>query len=199
MEQLEQKLSRLDAPSLLRDRSQLKPLQLLSEGGVEIAASGVTLVSLVSPHLDYFRKLIGAGTTVRLLLLDPSTTSWKAWHESQRVSTPEDTNIVLRTIEPLVREGKGIEVRLSPWNLPVSLVVVDASRDSGRMNVEFAFTSLSLPARPHMYLTKRSEPEWFEFFVGRFEYLWSISKPWTPASTNSAEPSHATDRDARGR
>lgn len=180
MDKIDRRLAKLDAPAILRDRSEMIPLERLAYGGDDIAACGISLISLIGPHRDYLASRIDKGAKFRLIVLDQASNAWKAWHEAQQIPNPEDVAITLRTLEPLVRCGKGIEVRLAPWHLPVSLVIVDGKRETGRMNVEVAFTALSLPRRPHMYLNRSADPEWFDFFLERFDYLWSISKVWTP-------------------
>jgi hypothetical protein len=185
VEKIEDSISSLGtAASLLRDRSELPSLRDLAGSGSEIAACGVTLVSIVGPSHDFLAARLAEGARIRLLLLDPNSAAYRAWHEAQRIATPEDTKITLRTLEPLVTAWKNIEVRLSPWHLPVSLVMVDSKQDAGRMIVEFAFTAISLPMRPHINLTRRREPQWFSFFDERFEYLWNKSSAWKPADFN---------------
>lgn len=165
----------------LHNRESLTPIEQLAAGATEILASGVTLVHLIGPRHDYFRKKLTEGVTLRFVVLDRETDAWRAWHEGQNIQTPEDIDITLRTLAPLFdRTDPGrIEVRFSRFTLPVSLVIADPGGE-GRMNVEFAFTGFSVHDRPHIYLTRHGSPEWFDFFVERFEYLWSLSKPWQP-------------------
>jgi hypothetical protein len=179
-EKIDQRLARLEAPQLLHDRSELMPIQQLSVGASEIVACGITLVSVVTPHHDFFASKLAQGVKLRFIILDPKCAAWQVWHESQRIATRGDVDATLETLAPLVRAGLDVEVRLAPFHLPVSLVIVDRALRTGRMTVEMTFTALSLPNRPHMYLTRAAWPTWFDFFAARFDYLWSISRVWEP-------------------
>src|ERR1044071_3024897 len=166
----------------LRNRYRLISVETLAAEASEIVAAGVTLVSLVTPRHDYFASRLRGGTSLRFMVLDRESNAWKAWHDGQQILTPEDLDLTLRTLAPLFHgeQRDKIEVRLSPFALPISLVIADPSQLTGRMNVEFAFTGFSIIDRPHLYLSKAGSPSWFEFFVGRFEYLWAKSRAWTP-------------------
>lgn len=168
-------------PPGLRNRESLIPIEQLAVGATEIRASGVTLVHLVGPRHDFFEKKLLEGVTLRFVILDRETDAWRAWHEGQTIRTPEDMDITLKTLEPLFERtypGK-IEVRLSRYIMPVSLVIADP-KGNGRMHVEFAFTGFSVHDRPHIHLTRADSAQWFDFFVARFEQLWSRSTPWQP-------------------
>ena len=183
VENIDKRLARLEAPPVLRDRSKLVNLEELALGVHELAACGPTLVSLLYQRYEYFLKKLDDGMKLRFVVLDPRSEAWKIWNDVEvEQRSPEDTNISLRTLAALMKhQTKGtIEVRLANFVLPSSLLIGDPSRDSGRMNVEFAFSGLSLPSRPHIHLTKAGSPEWFVFFVDRFEYIWNRSTPYTP-------------------
>lgn len=98
--------------------------------------------------------------------------------QGQRLTTPEDSSIVLRNLENLMKlRAKGkCELRISKRHLPFSLVFTDPKKSSGRMNVEILAPKVSLPSRPHVYLTKRDNEKWFDFFTAQFEQLWAESE-----------------------
>lgn len=174
-------LSGLKPPSEncpLRDRSELVRIEELARDATEIAAAGVTLISLTSDYYDFFEQKLTEGCTLRFLLLDPNSLAWKVWHQKQqqRITTPADSENSLKKLDGLMRAGLGdCQVRLSEAYLHFSLVMSDYTKDSGQMNVELLPFNVSLHYRPHFYLTKRENKKWFDFFRNQFESLWSKS------------------------
>lgn len=182
IDKIEGRLASLESPSVLRDRSAMVGLEEMAKGASTLDACGATLISLSLQRYDFFLEQLTAGKKMRFVVLDPASPAWKIWNDV-KFATPADIDTTLQTFGALMKEKtKGsIEVRLSSFVLPSSLLIGDGSDRKGRMNVEFAFSGTSLRSRPHVHLTRRSSPEWFEFFSDRFEELWKASKPYTPA------------------
>jgi len=179
---IERRLANLESPTVLRDRSSLTQMTAMAVGAKEIVACGITLVSLVPTHHDFWKEKLRRGVNLRFMMIDPDSIAWQSWCESQRTPSPGDLTFALNSLAPLLRESYPgqIEVRLSPQFLPVSIAGVDLGSDNGRMNVELVFTRTDLPNRPHVHLTKMASPQWFDFFAEIFEDLWTRSRPWIP-------------------
>lgn len=185
---IERRLANLEAPTILRDRSSLTQMTTMAVGAKDIAACGITLVSLVPTHHDFWKEKLRRGVNLRFMMVDPESIAWQSWCEAQRTPSPGDLTFALQSLASLLTEryaGK-IEVRLSPQFLPVSIAGVDFGTDSGRMNVELVFTRTDLPRRPHVHLTKIASPQWFDFFADIYEDLWARSRPWTPPTSPSS-------------
>lgn len=167
----------------LRDRSELVRIEELAHDAGEIAAAGVTLISLTNDYYDFFEEKLREGCKLRFLLLNPNSLAWKVWHQKQqqRITSPSDSENSLKKLDGLMRAGVGgCEVRLSEAYLHFSLVTSDYTKDSGRMNVELLPFNVSLHYRPHFYLTRREDKRWFDFFLNQFESLWSKSSDRVP-------------------
>jgi hypothetical protein len=182
VERIERHLSRLETPSVLRDRAELVKIDELAFGADELAACGATLFSLVPQQHDFLLKKLNAGMSMRFVVLDSKSPAWQIWNDVE-IPTPTDLDTTLKTFASLMNKhtAGNIEVRVAPFMLPSSLVIANTSQTTGRMNVEFAFNGVAtLPHRPHIYIARSSSPQWFEFFCDRFEKLWERSKPYTP-------------------
>jgi hypothetical protein len=163
--------------NMVRDRSQLVDIEEMAAGATEIAAAGITLVSIVTPRYDFFTQKAREGCKLRFLLLDPDSLAAQVWNSGQRIiTTSEDNATTLKTLQRLM-QNKGLkgkcEVRLTQFQLPFSIVITDPDKDQGRMNVEFLAYKTSLPRRPHIHLSRRESEKWFKFFSNQFEQLWS--------------------------
>jgi hypothetical protein len=183
VEKIEGRLARLEAPPVLHDRSKLVGLDEMTLGATELAACGATLISILYQRGPFFLQKLKDGMNLRFVVLDPKSEAWKTWNDvDPKNATPEDLDQSLKTLGALMKEqttGK-IEVHLAPFMLPSSLLIADVSRPNGRMNVEFAFSGLTLEERPHIHLTRAGSPKWFPFFANRFEYVWTHSTPYVP-------------------
>ena len=178
VEKIEDRLERLEKPSILRPRTDLVKLDVLTTGAKSLDACGATLVSLVPPQRDFLLKQLNAGMKMRFVVLDEKSLAWEVWNQVE-VPTPHDLETTLHTLSYIMKkkETGSIEVRVAPYVLPSSLVITD-----GQMNVEFAYNGglAELSSRPNIHIAKAISPQWFDFFRDRFEELWKASTPYTP-------------------
>lgn len=103
VDSIERRLANLEAPSVLRDRSSLTQMTTMAVGAKKIAACGITLVSLVPAHHDFWKEN-RRGVNLRFMMVDPDKIAWQAWCEAQRTPSPGDLTFAIQSLAPLLRE-----------------------------------------------------------------------------------------------
>ena len=189
LEKIEYQLSNLPSGSLLKPRTELPPLRERGRTASEIVMVGVSLISAVTPNLDFFEHKMKEGCRMRFLLLDPNSPSMATWNLMNKVPDSQaDIATTLKTLEVLLKSAKTnkskCEIRLSNTFLPFGLAAFDPSKDSGFMNVEYYTYKGTLGERPHIQLKRAKDAKWFEFYKSQYEQLWAEAVKWNPSSAS---------------
>jgi hypothetical protein len=186
---IEKQLQRftLSPPSGLRGRSELPSFRERGNSASEIIIVGVSLISAVTPNLDFFEQAMKSGCKIRFLLLDPASPAIQTWTMLSKFPDIQlDIRQTLKSLDILVQmkgETRGsCEVRLAPVFLPFGVAAFDPNKENGLMNVESLIYKGYLGDRPHILLTKAGDAKWFDFFKSQYEQLWDDSKIWTPTN-----------------
>jgi hypothetical protein len=187
-EDLSNKLSSAFLSKGFRDRSELHSFRDRGQFATEVVIVGVSLISAVRPHLDYFEGKMRAGCKLRFLLLDPESPSVVAWNLMSKISSAkQDIELTLGTLRILLKMEKTTagkcEVRLSQSALPFGIAAFDPSKELGSMTVELQTYKKTLGERPHIELIRQKDAHWFEFFESQYEQLWADSAVWTSSDT----------------
>jgi len=190
LEKIEDKLSNVSS-TYLKSRAELPTWKERGQTASEIFVVGVSLVSAVVPHLDFFEQKMKDGCRLRFLLLDPSSSAVQTWNMMNKVPNAKaDIELCLKSLEHLKRLEKTVkgkcEVRLAPVIPPFSAAIFDPSKDTGYINVEHPAYRKALGERPHFQLTRAGENRWFEFYKTQFEQLWTPSQKWEPPTTEGS-------------
>ncbi len=181
LERIHEAVLSIPKREMLRGRDQIVRIQDMAAGAREIAAAGISLISLVNPNITFYRRKLDAGCNMRFLLLDPTSQALETWDAMLPApTTAQDINSVLANLSTLLKhEAPGrCEVRLSRVYLPFSLVMVDPGLDTGRMTVEMHVYKMGTDERLHFILDQVGDRKWFDFFRGQFEDIWEDSRPW---------------------
>jgi len=171
--------------SVLRGRSELPSFQERGQAASEIVVVGISLITAVIPHLDFFEQKMKDGCTIRFLVLDPKSAAVQIWNVISKVPNVQgDIEQTLNSLEVLIEmeqtcRGK-CEVRLSNVFLPFGVAAFDPSKDTGLMNVEMFAYKRPLGDRPHFILRRAKDSKWFEFYKSQYEQLWADSVAWQP-------------------
>lgn len=171
------------SPPLLRGRSELVSFRERGQSASEIVVVGVSLVTAVSPYLDFFERKMEDGCRLRFLLLDPDSLAAQVWNATSKVPNVEaDIKQTLKSLRLLIQmeqacDGK-CEVRLSKVFLPFGLAAFDPGEDTGVMNVEMYTYKRTLGERSHFILTRAVNSKWFDFYRNQYEHLWADSTTW---------------------
>jgi hypothetical protein len=184
LEKIETKLSAFSREGELRDRSQLLLPEQMAQTASDIALIAVSGYAVIGSHLSFFEKKIEEGCKIRIILLDPKSPSLQTWNLLCKVTTTERDILTsldhLRGLMELERAQGRCEVRLSEVYAPFGIFAVNPSKDTGVMIVEFHTYRMTFESRPHVFLSRTQNRQWFDFYVGQFEQMWIDSGKWTP-------------------
>jgi hypothetical protein len=185
--QIEEQLNKIGQQSshFLRERSQLPSFHERGQSATEIVIVGVSAITAITPHLDFFEQKMRTGATLRFLLLDPENPSAQVFNLISKVPDVQaDIKQTLKSLNLLILmeqkfDGKCL-VRLSDVFLPFGLAAFDPGKDIGFMNIEMYAYKKTLGERPHFVLTQGKDKKWFDYYKSQYEQLWKNSKAWKP-------------------
>lgn len=170
--------------AFLQSRSDLKSLEEQTRTASEIIILAISGVSLIGPHFGLFTRKLQEGCRLRLILLDPESQAVNTWNLiAQYIATKREIEATLQQLSELTKSEryKGqCEVRLAPVFSPFSMVIIDSNKPTCRMVVEYHAFSTPVINRPHVQLTRVGNWNWFDFYMGQFEKVWSDAKSWYP-------------------
>jgi hypothetical protein len=175
----------VSADLLLRDRSDYNlPLEIRLQNAKEVCISGRSLIGFVTHYKSLFLKYARQGCKFRFLVNDPLNRDRDGKEIEQALT-------YLTEIQKQVTSQ--IEIYLSSATLSCSILMIDAQKDTGDIQVEFYIYQASESERPHINLSPRRDPKWYEFYRIQFETLWSNGRPYQEqASTQETTPKGET-------
>lgn len=184
LERLSTRLSHLPLGHTLRKRTDILAPVEHAQHASEICILVVHGTSVIPPYSGFYKKKLQAGCSFRVILLDPTVPALETWH---LLTGHRDSDHIIGTTLQALRElvelpeARGsCEVRLSQVYLPFSIFAANLTKETGSMNVEYHAYRRSIDERPHVHLTARDNPYWFEYYKQQFEDAWSDATPWTP-------------------
>jgi hypothetical protein len=165
--------------TVLRDRDAYGSFSELLDGTTELWMYAPTGVNVLLRHTaDIRRWMERRGTSARVVMLDPDSGALDATRLQLDQSTDFDSALQasLATVARL-DALEGFELKLLATNPGFSLVVLDPGRVGGRLIVEFhGFQDDSIGDRMHVEIHRSQSLHWFEYWVGRFEAIWSAAR-----------------------
>ncbi len=165
--------------TVLRDRDAYGSFSELLDGATELWMYAPTGVNVLLRHTaDIRRWMERRGTSARVVVLDPDSGALDATRLQLDQSTDFDSALQasLATVARLDALD-GLELRLLATNPGFSLVVLDPGGVGGRLIVEFhGFQDDSIGDRMHVEIQRSQSLHWFEYWVGRFEAIWSAAR-----------------------
>lgn len=185
LEGISERLDKLYARQSLLRRNDLPPMETTVERATEICIAAISGYSLITTYLGFFERKIREGCNIKIIILDPSSSSVLAWNQQNQISNAEpEIKASLSLLTHLVtlklpRGQKGrCEVRLLDTFLPFSLFGFDVNKKTGIIVTEFHVYRKPIDERPNVMLTQGDTPYWFSFYRDQFEKAWNDSKPW---------------------
>ncbi len=171
--------------TVLRNRDSFGSFSDLLAGATELWMYAPTGINVFLRHsADIRRWMERRGTSARVVVLDPHSPVLDATSMQLDKSTDFESTLAasLATLAKL-DTLEGVELRLLGINPGFSMVVVDPNRVSGRLIVEFhGFQDDSIGDRMHVEIHRSQSLYWFEYWVARFEAIWSTAhEPPPPA------------------
>jgi hypothetical protein len=166
------------------DRSVLRPLHETIANAHEIYIMGPTLINVFSQwgKYFYFEKLNKHRASIKILLIDPNClaidVAAKCLNEpSEHVR--QDIERSLSYIEQMLKDGVhggSIEARVMQAYPNFGMVLIDPDDPDGCIFVEFIGYHSLLEDRPHIELTRKYDPKWYEYFSKHLYELWGDSE-----------------------
>lgn len=163
------------------------PFDQYAKDCCEIFVAGGSLDNLTQLYGPFLVGKAESGCDVKLVLMN---------HESKAISSveiwsspgiPEDyyRRAICRTLRHLSKLTRGrkfvgtFEVRLDPSIPALAVMILDGSKDSGRIRVDIQPFQAVAVERPVFELTRQGEDiKWFNMFYHQYaEKLWEIAKP----------------------
>lgn len=165
--------------TVLHDRDAYGSFSELLDGATELWMYAPTGVNVLLRHTaDIRRWMERRGTSARVVVLDPDSGALDATRLQLDQSTDFDSALraSLATVARLDALDR-FELKLLATNPGFSLVVLDPGRIGGRLIVEFhGFRDDSIGDRMHVEIERSQSLHWFEYWVGRFEAIWSAAR-----------------------
>jgi hypothetical protein len=175
-------LSSLAGGQLLRTRIEIPSVEKQAEYASEICVIAVSANSLLLRHLTFFGKMLESGGKMRIILLNPNSSS--ALQTLNLIdggfTSKSDIEKALTILQELLQiEGAKdrCQIHLSEVFLPFSIFAIDLQKESGAMTVTYLSYRKSgkFRDRPSVFLTRSDHTQWFNFYQEQFEQIWSES------------------------
>jgi hypothetical protein len=142
-------------------------------------------VNVLLRHASDLKRWVAAGGHARIVLQDPRSDVLDAVREQLDTNTDFDSSLhaVLQTLSRITT-ADGLKLRLLRISPGFSLVIVNPQGKDGRLIVEFhGFQDESITDRMHIEIPRAASPQWFGYWVGRFEAIWEAARDPEPIPT----------------
>lgn len=185
LESIEEKLHNIPIGQNFRQRIDIPKIEEQTSQAREIIIMAASAVTVTTNYAHYFEEKMKQGCKFKIVLLNPDGPSMKSWVLLNKLPTAEqDIRQSLEQIRKLAQIGHNngyFSVRLIDVFLPYSMFAVDLnSKKNGSIVIEFHGYKLGSRERPHVYLTYKNTPDWYNNFYDQFNHVWSESVPWIP-------------------
>lgn len=187
LEKIDTQLRRISAGEDLKKRSGMISFEEQAGHASEIYLIAVSAVALSTRLAGFFEYRLKQGCNINIVLVDPEAESLQAWELQNSLSNiKNDIEVALnhfRRIAGQKTAGK-CKIKLSNVFFPYSLFGVDIEEDKGTMVVEFHTYKTPPSDRPHVFLTAKDHPYWFNFYRSQIKEIWSSSKEISSPKAN---------------
>jgi hypothetical protein len=182
LERIEKRLNNLSAIQTLQPRANIpKPIEN-GQHATEIIILGVHIMTAFTPYIGFYEERLRAGCRIRFILIDPGSSAIENFNllkgHSKTRSHIEVTLGLIQELNNKVDPRNKCEVRLASVLMPYSIFAVDINSACGSMIVEYQSYRVSIDDRPHVQLTVRESPYWFDYYRRQLESIWSESAEW---------------------
>ncbi len=191
--------------AVLKRLGDLEPLEKRLEGAETVDISCSTCNALFSSYGWLIKKKWEEGCQIRILVAynpdwDENSDLLTALVFNHQTHAPTG-DVYKGQIEQGVKifhelglftestKGGNVEIRKLSY-LPVcSYMIVNRQSPDALIKVEMYVTGRENWQRPHFFVSRRENKNWYEFFASQFETLWSFSTPFTyTAASNQSQP-----------
>jgi hypothetical protein len=162
---------------VLRNREHFGAFSNLLPGVRDLRVYGPTAVNVLVNAADIRRFVLAAGGTVRVIVQDdnPNLIAEAALQLDDNLDLESTLRSSLATLAKLAAEPR-FSFRKLPVHTGFSLVVVDAEQRSGYVIFEsHGFKDDNIADRMHIVIRREESPQWFAYWVARFEAMWEAA------------------------
>jgi hypothetical protein len=134
--------------------------------------------SMQGKPMDFLLNKARAGCKLRLLLLDPtsSTVEMVAGLTQAGELLRQDIERTIAYLDRRVLIHDNAELRFTSVPTPFSLIIADRETPRGRIEVELCAYDVVADDRPRFVLLPNDEKHWYAFFVTQFDRLWQDAR-----------------------
>jgi hypothetical protein len=164
---------------VLRNREDFGAFSSLLPGVRDLRVYGPTAINVLVNAADIRRFVLAAGGTMRVIVQDdnPNLIAEAALQLDDNLDLESTLRSSLATLSKLAVEP-GFSFRKLPVHTGFSLVVVDAEQRSGYVIFEsHGFKDDNIADRMHIVIRRDESPQWFAYWVARFEAMWEAAGP----------------------
>lgn len=162
----------------------------------DIKILGITLSRTIRNLIDEIQQGIGAGTVIKVALIDPKTDAPSQAAARSTISNQPGVfeNRLRPTIDLLIELARTpgatgrVEVRFLPFVPAFGLVLLDSQRADGRIYVDI-YSHRSAGGDAVFALAPHRDGQWYRLFESEFERVWEVGRP---ADTSDGFPATAT-------
>ncbi|WP_133914053.1 hypothetical protein [Streptomyces sp. NBC_00582] len=168
---------------VLRRRDAFQPFGALLPGVEDLRIYGPTAAHVLLNNADIRKLVLARGGSVRCVVLaeDAAAVSGAALQLDDSVDLASTLAHSAEILRRLAREQPGFEFRRLAVNPGFSLLVVDAHRRDGYAIVELhGFQDDNIADRMHLRISRAESPDWFDYWVERYEAIWKVARPEPP-------------------
>ena len=148
---------------------------------------GITPIGFLTFYREVIIRRVKEGTTIRLILTDPTSKASEMLREVWEYSTLDkdiqrSLGLIHEIQDAIKQSGKNkgkFEVRLLAWIPSCTMVIMDSHLETGKAKVAINNPnySTSTASRPHLILNKVNDLGWYTYYNDEFEKLWNQAKP----------------------
>ncbi len=167
------------AKDIIHTRDDMQPFDVWLNETEELWVFGRDLKELLSRYGKRIAEAASQGKKFRFLIVDPSATevittiSASSYLSSSLERRQASILQGFEILQEMARTyPEAVQVALANWVPTNSYVIADPSKQRGKMSLEGFGYKITSGQRRHMLLTKSSDKDIFEFYMGQCEAMW---------------------------
>jgi hypothetical protein len=181
---IEKHVKETSIPQFIKSRTEIKPFSEYAQNASEICIAAVSAIAICPQNINFFVEKLKNGCNIKIVLLNPESHSIETLHIQYGIPTAKtgieaSLECLKGIFETQKFKGK-FEVQLLDVFLPISIVAIDLENNTGSILVEFHSYKKTVDERPHIIISAKDNPQWFNSYREQFKQAWSDSIPWEP-------------------
>lgn len=170
---------------VLRSRQDFGAFSKLLPGIRDLRIYGPTAVNVLVNSADIKRFVLNSGGTVKVIVQDEDAAGL-----AQTAIQLDDSLDLQRTLHSSLAvldklsAVPGFSYRKLPINPGFSLTIVNAAASDGYVIFEsHGFKDENIADRMHIVIRRHESPQWFSYWIARFDAMWEMARPPAPPAT----------------